>query len=196
MKTEQEKKVSCEDFSHSMSGNRHMKSRLYPLADSLTETVFSLKENDGKEFTHKKSPSTILAYEDAISSHLNFQVRRSEILSRADHFRLLLFLSSTRDITVPSFAAKSTFMSLKQFRFYNLLENSCFPNICSTKWQHKNFKEVVGTLLLQFKKRNDLFRGPGKNQTHLKSYFHIVHLLVLVGSRYINYSIATHSNYL
>lgn len=73
MKTEQEKKVSCEDFSHFMSGNRHIKSRLYPLADTLTETVFSLKGNDGKEFTHKKSPSTILAHEDAISSHLNFK---------------------------------------------------------------------------------------------------------------------------
>lgn len=73
MKTEEEEKVSREDFSHSMSGNRHTKSRLYPLADTLTDIVFSLKGNDGREFTHNKSPSTILAHEDAISSHLNFK---------------------------------------------------------------------------------------------------------------------------
>lgn len=73
MKTEQEKKVSCEDFSHTMSGNRHTKSTLYPLADTLRKTVFSLKGNDGSEFTHNKSPSALFAHESAISSHLNFK---------------------------------------------------------------------------------------------------------------------------
>lgn len=75
MKTEQGKKVSCEAFSHSMSGNRHMKSTLYPLGDTLRKTVFSLKGNDGSEVTRNKSPSALFAHEDAISSQL--QVRRS-----------------------------------------------------------------------------------------------------------------------
>lgn len=50
-----------------------MKSRLYPLADTLLKTVSSLTGNVAREFTHNKSPSTLLEHEDAISSHLNFK---------------------------------------------------------------------------------------------------------------------------
>lgn len=50
-----------------MSGNRHMKSTLHPLVDTLGKTVFSLKGNDGSEFItnhpvhylHMKMPSTV-----------------------------------------------------------------------------------------------------------------------------------------
>lgn len=50
-----------------------MKSTLYPLADTLRNTVFSLKGSEGSEFTCNKSPSALFAHGDAISSHLNFK---------------------------------------------------------------------------------------------------------------------------
>lgn len=154
-----------------------MKSTLYPLADTLRKTVFSLKGNDGSEFTHNKSPSALFAHQQSSQ----FQVR-SEILSRAGNFRLLLFLSATGDVTVPSFAEKHCiFFLLNSLGFI-----SPIIQLFSKYMQHQMTAEKLGILMLQFKKRNDLFRGPGKNQTHFKPYFHIV----LVEFRYINYSMA------